>query len=113
MSELYLYKEEILELSELLRDDEEWIDIREILIKKGFDMNKIVLVSFMEDEVENEYGVIVTNDMIIYEYERSTQRDENNIDYFKIKDITDDKKERDKYPQISVAINMIKNKELF
>ena len=111
MSELY--KEEILELTELLRDDEEWTDIREILIKKGFDLHKIVLVSFMEDEVENEYGVIITNDMIIYEYERSTQRGKNPMDSFKIKDITDDKNERDNYPQISVAINMIKNKELF
>ncbi len=35
------------------------------------------------------------------------------MDSFKIKDITDDKNERDNYPQISVAINMIKNKELF
>ena len=42
MSELY--KEEILELTELLRDDEEWTDIREILIKKGFDLNKICLL---------------------------------------------------------------------
>lgn len=107
MSELY--KEEILELTELLRNDEEWTDIREILIKKGFDLNKIVLVSFMEDELENEYGVIVTNDMIIYEYKRSTQRGENHIDSFKIKDITDDKNGRDNYPQIPVAINMLKN----
>ena len=78
-----LYKQEVLELTELLRDDE-----------------------------ENEYGVIVTKDIKISKYSRSTQDGKNNVNSFKLKDITNEKDEIDKYPQISVAIDMIKNEEL-
>lgn len=107
-----LYKQEILELTELLRDDEDWGDLKEILTNKGFNVSKIALVSFMEDDEENEYGVIVTKDIKISEYSRSTQNGKNNIKNFKIKDITNEKDEIDKYPQISVAIDMIKNEEI-
>ena len=107
-----LCKQEILELTELLRYDEEWEDLRDILTKKGFALSQIALVSFMEDEEENEYGVIVTKDMRVTEYSRSTQNGNNNVDSFKIKDITTAKDEIDKYPQIDVAINMIKNQEI-
>lgn len=101
-----LYKQEVLELTELLREDEDWEDLRGILKVKGFDLNQILLVSFMEDEEENEYGVIVTRDLNVSEYSRSTKEGNNNAGSFKLNDITN---ELDKYPQISVAINMIKN----
>lgn len=107
-----LYKQEVLELTKLLRDDEDWGDLRDILTEKGFNLSQIALVSLMEDDEENEYGVIVTKDIKISEYSRSTQNGNNNIDNFKIKDITNEKDEIDKYPQISVAIDMIKNEEI-
>lgn len=107
-----LYKQEVLELTELLRYDEEWRDLRDILTEKGFNLSQIALVSFMEDDEENEYGVIVTKDIKISEYSNSTQNEKNNVDNFKIKDITNEKDEIDKYPQISVAIDMIKNEEI-
>ena len=56
-----LYKQEILELTELLKEDEGWEDLRNVLVLKGFDLTQILLVSFMENEEENEYGVIVTS----------------------------------------------------
>lgn len=39
-----LYKQEVLELTELLKNDEEWEDLRNILIQKGFNLSKTVLV---------------------------------------------------------------------
>lgn len=107
-----LYKQEVLELTELLRGDEEWEDLREILTEKGFNLSQIALVSFMEDEEENEYGVIVTKDIRISKYSRSTENGKNDISSFRLEDISNEKDEMDKYPQISVAIDMIKNKEI-
>ena len=107
-----LYKQEVLELTELLRDDEEWEDLRDILTEKGFNLSQIVLVSFMQDDEENEYGVIVTKDIQIIEYSKLTQHEKNNIDIFKLKNITNEKDKINKYPQIPIAIDMIKNEEL-
>lgn len=107
-----LYRQEVLELTELLREDEDWKDLRDILIKKGFVLNEIVLAAFMEDDEENEYGVIVTPNMKVSEYSRSTKEGENNIEHFSIKDISSKKNEIDKYPQIYVAIDMINNREI-
>ena len=104
-----LYKQEILELTELLREDEEWEDLRNILVKNGFDLNQLLLVSFVEDEEENEFGVIVTKDLKAIEYSRSTSDDEENTDSFNSKEIISG---MDKYPQISVAIDMINNGEV-
>lgn len=103
-----LYKQEILELTELLRDDEDWEDLRSILRLKEFDSNQILLVSFIEDEEENEFGVIVTRDLNVFEYSRSTKEGIEVLDDIKINDITN---ESDKYPQVCVAIDMIKRGE--
>lgn len=47
-----LYKQEILELTELLKNDEEWEDLRNILNEQNIDLRHIALVSFIEDEEE-------------------------------------------------------------
>ena len=107
-----LYKQEILELTELLRSDEDWEDLRNILIENGANLEQIALVSFIEDEEENDYGVIVTKDIKIIKYLRTTQNGKNKGDNFKLKDITNEKEEINKYPQIYVAIDMIRNQEL-
>ena len=107
-----LYKQEVLELTELLKNDEEWEDLRNILIQKGFNLSKTVLVSFVEDDKGNEYGVIVTKDIQIIEYSKLNKHEKNNIDIFKLKNITNEKDKINKYPQIPIAIDMIKNKEI-
>lgn len=104
-----LYKQEILELTELLKNDEEWEDLRNILNEQNIDLKHIALVSFTEDEEENEYGIIIFKDLKIIEYSRFTGYGDNN---FCIIDITSDKEEINKYPQIGIAIDMIKNNEL-
>ncbi|MBR4083990.1 MAG: hypothetical protein IKK33_06865 [Lachnospiraceae bacterium] len=105
-----LYKQEIFELTELL--NEEWDDLKSILIQAGIDLRRTALASFMEDEDENEYGVLVNKDLKILQYERKTQEAKNNIENFKMFDITENEEELIKYPQIAVAIDMIKNGEI-
>lgn len=107
-----LYKQEIIELTELLNEDEEWEDLKGILVQAGIDLSRIVLVSFMEDNEENEYGVIVSKELKISKYARKTQKGKNNIENFEMVDITDDEKELNRYPQISIAIDMIKREEI-
>lgn len=107
-----LLKEEVLELTQLLRNEDDWSDLRDILLKKEFKLEEIALVSFMEDEEENEYGVIVTKNKNVMEYERSTEEGKNNISSFKSHDITHLKEEMDKYPQIQIAFEMIDKGEI-
>lgn len=108
-----LYRQEIMELTDLLQNEENWSDLREVLTQKNYILKDIVLVSFMEDDEENEYGVFVTIDEKVFEYVRSTANGKNNINYFKCKDITNLKEEMGKYPQVQVAFEMIKNGEIF
>ena len=107
-----LYKQEILELTELLNEDENWEDLKNILLQSKVDLNKTILVSFMEDDEGNEYGILVNNDLKIFRYVRKTQEGENNPEHFEMADITEDEEELSKYPQIAIAINMIKKGEL-
>ena len=108
-----LYKQEILELTDLLINDESLNNLRTLLIKNKLDLNDILLVSFVEDDQENEYGVIVDKDTNIYKYSRSTKNWALNIHSFKIKNISNEIDEIKKYPQIAIAIHMIKNKDVF
>ncbi len=107
-----LYKQEIIELTELLNEDEEWEDLKNILIQAKIDLNMIVLVSFMEDDEENEYGVIVSKDLKVCKFVRKTQEGKYNIENFKMVDITKDEEELNKYPQTAIAVDMIRNGEI-
>ena len=107
-----LYRQEVLELTELLRHDEDWEDLRDVLAENGFNLAEILLVSFMEDDYENEYGVIVTKDIKISEYSRFTGNLDNNAQDFKVKDITNQVDEIANYPQVPIAIDMIRSGEI-
>lgn len=102
-----LYRQEIIELTELLNTDENWADLKSILISAGIDLSKTVLASFMEDDEENEYGVIVSKHLTIHSYSRNI-----NIGNLELTDITQNKDELSKYPQVAIAVKMIKNGEI-
>lgn len=104
-----LYKQEILKLTGLLKNNSEWEDLRNVLNEKGINIKHFTLVSFIEDEEENEYGILVSKDIKVIQYLRTTKYGDNN---FSIIDITNNKYEINKYPQIHIAIHMIKNNEL-
>lgn len=98
------YTQDIKELTAYIRHDEDWEELRSILLKKEFTLDKLLLVSFMEDEEMGEFGVIVTLDKKVYEYERIVGK---GIEQFKLIDITDNSNRQKEFPQISTAIKMI------
>lgn len=100
-----LYIQEVEELTNFMRNDDEWSDLRDIISRQGFIVEEVFLVSFYEDE--KEYGVIVTKDKKAFEYTRSTASDMNREKHFKIIEISKSKKDIAKYPQIQVAYKMI------
>ena len=102
-----LYRQEVVELTDFVRNDDSWSDLRGILDKKGFNLSNTLLISFFEDDEEMEYGVVVTRNKKVFEYSRSTATGENNLEHFKINEITFDKNKINEYPQIHVAFKMI------
>ena len=99
-----LYLQEIEELTELLRSDEGWSDLKAVLEQEGFDLAKTFLVSFMEDEEEVEYGVLVTSERKVYEYTW-------NEDDFTLLEITKDQEKILDYPQIAIALTQLEFNE--
>ncbi len=93
IKEIELYKEEIWELTNLLRM--ELFDIKELLNESWLDVEKIFLIWYFEDEEETEYGIIFTNEIII-QFEIYNKK-------VSLKDITDLEGIENEFPQIKVA----------
>jgi hypothetical protein len=70
-----LLRQEVEELTQLLREDAAWGDLRSALESKGLSSDRVVLAGFMEDEEANEFGVIVTDTLETFEYQRDTSGD--------------------------------------
>jgi hypothetical protein len=74
MTDNDLCEQEVRELTDLLRNDPNWADLRVALTQRGFQQDQIMLAGFMEDENHNEWGVFVTTEGRVYQYERNTAR---------------------------------------
>ncbi|MGB7210434.1 MAG: hypothetical protein WBD27_17405 [Pyrinomonadaceae bacterium] len=94
-SDFELYKEEILELTELL--NQEWIDLRNLIVSKGIVIDKTLLVNYYEDEEGGEYGVLVVDKKDAYKFEAADKK----ISLIKFDDLEIAKKE---CPQVEVAV---------
>lgn len=102
-----LLREEIEELTDLLRNDEDdlWTDLQESLRKKGFDPATSLLVSYVEDEEDGtEYGVLVTPDRRVIEFQRNAYAEDEDSENFVATDITNDPERLEDYPQVPVAL---------
>lgn len=104
------YQQEVEELTDLLRNDIGWSDLKNVLSENGFYVNDILLASFIEDDEENEYGLLVTKEKKIYEYARSITNEENNENYFTYKELTKLEEAFEQYPQLNAAFKMIDSK---
>jgi hypothetical protein len=96
-----LLRMEIEELSDMLRNDETWENLREILRARNIDPEKSLLVSFMEDDEDRELGVLVTGAKRVIEYKRSTTANDAS---FEAVDITDQPERLEEYPQVPIAL---------
>lgn len=57
-----LLRLEVDELTELLRHDEQWSDLRLAIASKGVDVANTMLAGFFEDEQSRSYGVLAPVD---------------------------------------------------
>jgi hypothetical protein len=97
-------RQDVKELTALLRDDPVLEGLREALRANGFEPNEVLLAGFMEDEEENEYGAFVTPAGGVFEYERRTASSAPKVftSLVRVRDVQDLINHR--YPAIRVAL---------
>jgi hypothetical protein len=98
-----LLKEEVDELTELLRRDPQWAELRGLLSRKGFEVELILMAGFMEDEHGKEYGAFVTREGAVYQYERGTGP-ASSLDFQKFWRVRDLETALKDFPSIAVAL---------
>ncbi|MBO0730414.1 MAG: hypothetical protein J2P57_14230 [Acidimicrobiaceae bacterium] len=98
---------EVTELTELLRTSPTMAPLREALARQGVDSGKALLGSFYEDEDSHEYGVVIRDDGMVFEYTRDTG-DSDPSQFTTWKGIEDLETAVDEYPQIEVALGMVR-----
>ena len=106
-----LLHQEVNELTEMLHhgEDEYFTQLRSMLREKGIDPRAALLAVFLEDEVGNEYGVIVCGPDGVFEYVRSVAAGAppEFTRWSKLPDLTAAARE---YPQVPVALEMLAQK---
>lgn len=65
-------REDVIELTSLVRCDPAWADLRDAIVGKGFRIGEVFMAGFFEDEIGNEYGGLVTATGEIFEFQRSS-----------------------------------------
>ena len=68
-----LLRQEVEELTEMLRTEPGWKDLRKVLANAGIAYNEVLLAGFFESEDWREWGAIVTKEGKVYRYERNTK----------------------------------------
>jgi hypothetical protein len=53
-------RQEVSELTDLLRNDDSFADVRAVLAKKGLSASGVILAGFLESVDERTHGVIIT-----------------------------------------------------
>lgn len=69
MASIELYKQEVKQLTDLLRN--EWDDIRTVAINNDLDPQDTFLLSFIEDEDENETCLFYQKEKGLFLYEKN------------------------------------------
>ena len=102
------YLEEIEELTNLLRKEEDWDNSRRMLKSNGFEADKILLVALMESEECKEYGVFVSEERRVYQWVVDTNGT-NKYVLISLQERTNDEKFYNEVPQIRVGLEAYEN----
>lgn len=97
-----LLRQEVLELTSMLKDEEGFADVRCLLAENGLDPAAVRLAGFLEDEEGWEGGVIVTAQRYVYVYERNS--DSNDVERWER--VADPSSLLDTYPAVLIALEM-------
>jgi hypothetical protein len=99
-----LLRQEVTELTELLRHNAKWADLRAALRTKNLSPEDLILAGFFEDADGNEFGVIITSKEELVEYERKT--DGRPDEFTKWRIVTDASELRGTFPAIEFGRGM-------
>ncbi len=99
--------EEVSELTELLRCDPGFANIREALRKMGLDPHQCILGGFMESEDCEEWGLIVTPDEKQFEYYLVNEPQQDPTEFNKVKYFESLESAADIYAAATVARNYV------
>jgi hypothetical protein len=100
-----LLRQEVRELTELMRVGPGFGDFRNALTAAGIAPENCLLAGFVEDEEENEFGALVTVDGRIFVYERNTAAGASGFKGFK--EMPDPREAAELYPAVEVALSML------
>jgi len=96
--------QEIQELTAFIRSSDGWAEIRELIIKGGFDPEISFLAAFLEGEKGEEWGVVVTPECRVFQWFRNTDDNTTTTEW---REITESVEDRDMFPQIEVALSLL------
>lgn len=96
--------EEVKELTSFIRSSGKWGDVRTLIRAGGFDPDAVLLASFLEGENAEEWGVLVTEQMQVFEWFRNTDNQSTPTHW---KEITNEPQLTDRYPQVLVAFALL------
>jgi hypothetical protein len=95
-------RQEVAELTALVRNDEIRSGLREALKRKGLSPSRILLAGYMEDEFHHEWGVIVTDELQIFDFERHTRSGR----FRKWREVADADELVNDFPAVPLALEM-------
>lgn len=104
-------EQEVIELTQLMRGDPVWEDLRAILRRRKIDPGTCLLGGFMETEDGQEYGVLVTREMKAIEYQRRVRIGKQRPQVLLWREVKDvDALARSDFPALPVALKLASGK---
>lgn len=102
-----LLRQEVLELTALLREEDVLEDLREVLLRAGHRPSALLLGGFLEDAAGYEAGVLVSSQGAVFEFERDLAKSN---DFKTFNAVQDPSTLLHRYPALLVAIEMSREK---
>lgn len=97
-----LLKQEVVELTEMLRSEEVLEDLRALLHGSGINPQKVLLAGFLENADGFEGGVLITEEREIFNFERTVTQSGFSV----FQSVDDATVLFDTYPALPVALDM-------
>ena len=102
-----LLRQEVQELTDLLRRDPDWEDLRATLKSQDLRPIDVLLISFSEDETGGEHGAFVrVRDRTVFEFQRSTDSSVRGV-FLLWRALEPGTKVIREYPQLVEALRML------
>ncbi len=102
-----LLRQEVNELTDLLRHAPNWSELRDALESKDLPTQRIVLAGFMEDSEGNERGVVITDKQEVFEFQRNTTS--RSRDFVEWRAVTNTEELLDIFPAVKLGLEVARD----